>query len=81
MGRDKLWKELEEYGVKCRLLKAIRSLYEKSEACVRVKGEMSSWLPIMHARSDAGLCYVNGCLPNKTASERGNGEFYIKEVN
>ena len=31
---------------------------EKSEACVRVKGEMSSWFPIMCARSETGLCHV-----------------------
>ena len=41
VGRDQLWKELEN-----------------SEACVRVKGEMSSCFPIMHARSEAGLCHV-----------------------
>ena len=46
VGRDKLWKVLEEYGVKGRLLKAIRSLYKKSEGCVRVKDELSSWFPI-----------------------------------
>ena len=46
VGRDKLWKVLEEYGVKGRLLRAIRSLYKKSEGCVRVKDELSSWFPI-----------------------------------
>ena len=37
VGWDKLWSVLEEYGVKGRLLRAIRSLYKKSETCVRVK--------------------------------------------
>ena len=46
VGRDKLWKVLEEYGVKGRLLRAIRSFYKKSEGCVRVKDELSSWFPI-----------------------------------
>ena len=32
--RDKLWSVLEEYGGKGRLLRAIRSLYKKSEACI-----------------------------------------------
>ena len=32
--------------MKRRLLKAIRSLYEKSEACVRVKDELSGWFLI-----------------------------------
>ena len=35
--------EYEEYGVKGRLLRAIRSLYDKSEACVKVKDELSGW--------------------------------------
>ena len=35
VGRDKLWNVLEGYGVKGRLLRAIRSLYKKSEACVK----------------------------------------------
>ena len=46
VGRDKLWNVLGEYGVKGRLLRAIRSLYKKSEACVRVKDELSDWFPI-----------------------------------
>ena len=48
VGRNKLWNVLEEYGVTGRLLRAIRSLYEKSEACVRVKDELSrcNWFPI-----------------------------------
>ena len=46
VGGDKLWNVLEEYGVKGRLLRAIRSLYKKSLACVRVKDELSDWFPI-----------------------------------
>ena len=38
--------ECEEYGVKGRLLRAIRSLYEKGKACVRVKDELSGWFLI-----------------------------------
>ena len=44
--RDKLWCMLDEYGVKGKLLRAIRSLYEGSEACVRVDGMLSGWFPI-----------------------------------
>ena len=47
VGRDKLWNVLGEYGVKGRLLRAIRSLYKKSEACVRVKDELSD-LSLIH---------------------------------
>ena len=46
VGREKLWNVLKEYGVTGRLLRAIRSLYNKSEACVRVKDELSGWFPI-----------------------------------
>ena len=58
VGRDRLWKVLEEYGVKGRLLRAIRSLYVKSEACVRVKDKKSGWFQITQFRSKAGLCHV-----------------------
>ena len=34
--RDKLWGVLREYGVDCRLLLAVKSLYTCSEVCVRV---------------------------------------------
>ena len=44
--RDKLWCVLDEYGVKGKLMRAIRSLYEGSEACVRVGGMLSGWFPI-----------------------------------
>ena len=37
---------LDEYGVKGKLMRAIRSLYEGSEACVRVGGVLSGWFPI-----------------------------------
>ena len=74
-----MWKEFEEYGVKGRLLRAIRSLYEKSEACVRVKGDMSSWFPITRPRSEAGLCHVtmfNMYLWIKVVRERNGGLYW-----
>ena len=44
--RDKLWCVLDEYGVKGKLMRAIWSLYEGSEACVRFGGMLSGWFPI-----------------------------------
>ena len=44
--REKLWCVLGEYGVKGNLMKAIRSLYEGSQACVRVGGRLSEWFSI-----------------------------------
>ena len=39
--REDLWKTLGKYGVSGRLLKAVKSLYEKSEAMVKVEGELT----------------------------------------
>ena len=44
--REKLWRLLDEYGVKGNLMKAIRSLYTGSQACARVGGRLSEWFPI-----------------------------------
>ena len=44
--REKLWRVLDEYGVKGNLMKAIRSLYARSQACVRVGGKLSEWFSI-----------------------------------
>ena len=38
MSRDKLWKVLDEYGVKGKLLRAIQALYVDGEARVKVGG-------------------------------------------
>ena len=44
--REKLWCVLGEYGVKENLMKAIRSLYAGSQACVTVGGRLSEWFSI-----------------------------------
>ena len=36
IDRDAMWRVLRMYGVNGSLLKGIQSLYEESEACVRV---------------------------------------------
>ena len=36
--REKLWAALREYTIDEQLLTAIKSLYEQSEACVRITG-------------------------------------------
>ena len=41
VSRDKLWKVLEEYEVKGKLLRAIQALYDGGMACVKV-GECRS---------------------------------------
>ena len=36
-----LWQTMAKYGVSGRLLKAVKALYENSEARVRVEGELT----------------------------------------
>ena len=44
--RDRLWQVLEHYGIRGGLMRAIRSKYLGSRACVRASGKMSGWFPI-----------------------------------
>ena len=44
--RGVLWGVLREYGVPGSLLRAIRSLYSRSESCVRILGTKSSSFPV-----------------------------------
>ena len=46
VNREKLWEVLYEYGVPSILIKAIRSFYIGSEACVRVNGTCSTYFDI-----------------------------------
>ena len=44
--REELWEALRRYGVSGGLLSVIKSMYQASEACVRVDGEMSEWFEV-----------------------------------
>ena len=44
--REILWEVLREYGVRGTLLRAIQSLYNQSESCVRVLGSKSDSFPV-----------------------------------
>ena len=46
VDRTALWKVLEIYGVGGRLLQAVKSFYENSRACVKIKGEVSELFEI-----------------------------------
>ena len=41
MWLEELWQTRSKYGVSGRLLKAVKALYENSEARVRVEGELT----------------------------------------
>ena len=44
--QEELWEALKRYGVSGDLLRAIRALYQASEACVKVDGECSEWFEV-----------------------------------
>ena len=41
-----MWQMLRVYGVRGKLLKAVRSFYVESRACVRVGNDVSEWFPV-----------------------------------
>ena len=43
IDRDAMWRVLSMYGINGKLLKVVGSLYERSEACVRVCREEGEW--------------------------------------
>ena len=55
VDRQVMWRVLVMYGINGQLLKAVQSVYEKSEACVRVCGEESEWFEV-------GVGLRQGCV-------------------
>ena len=53
--REAMWRVLGMYGINGQLLKATQSLYEKSEACVRVCREEGEWFEV-------GVGLRQGCV-------------------
>ena len=52
---NSMWHVLGMYGINCQMLKAAQSLYEKSEACVRVCREEGEWFEVC-------ACLRQGCV-------------------
>ena len=46
VDREALWDVLQLYGVGGKLLRAVKSFYVGSKACVRVGSELSEWFPV-----------------------------------
>ena len=46
IDRDAMWRVLSMYGINGKLLAAVQSLYERSEACVRVCREEGEWFRV-----------------------------------
>ena len=55
VDREAMWRVLGMYGINGQLLKAVQSLYEKSEACVRVCREEGEWFEV-------GVGLRQGCV-------------------
>ena len=55
VDREAMWRVLSMYGINGQLLKAVQSLYEKSEACVRVCREEGEWFEV-------GVGLRQGCV-------------------
>ena len=55
VDREAMWCVLSMYGINDQLLKVVQSLYEKSEACVRVCREKFNWLEV-------GVGLRQGCV-------------------
>mgnify|MGYP006897285825 CR=1 FL=1 len=46
MNRDALWQVMQLYEVGGKLLEAVQSFYEDSNACVRIENEISGWFTV-----------------------------------
>ena len=46
VDRDAMWNVLQSYGIGCRLLRGVKSLYVGSKVCVRVGNGVSEWFPV-----------------------------------
>ena len=55
VDREAMWRVLGMYGINGQLLKAVQSLYEKSEACVRVCRKEGEWFEV-------GVGLRQGCV-------------------
>ena len=46
VDREAMWRVLKIYGIGGSLLRAVKSMYAGSKACVRVGSEVSEWFPV-----------------------------------
>ena len=86
VNRDLMWNVLEEYGIRGRLAKAVRSMYVNCEACVRVLGGKSDWFKVEQGVRQG--CVMSPWLFNlymdhilREAKERFSGGVKLEERN
>lgn len=88
VDREALWKVLRMYDVSGKLLNGVKSFYEGSSACVRVRGSLSEWFGI-----DSGVrqgcvmspwlfnIYMDGVMKEVRPRVGSSGVRLIKGVN
>ena len=86
VDRDALWNVLRLYGIDGKLLGAVKSLYDGSEACVRVGDEVSEWFPVrMGVRQGCVMSpwlfnlFIDGVVREVNASVLGRGLGLVDE--
>src|SRR5678815_3019926 len=80
VNREALWQVLVMYGVGGRLLNGIKSMYDDSEACVRINGVKSDWFNINSGVTQGCVMspwlfnlYMDGVMKELEMGVSGNG--------
>ena len=80
VDREAMWRVLRIYGIGGSLLKAVKSMYAGSKACVRVGSEMSDWFPVRVGLRQGCVMspwlfnlYIDGVVREVNASVLGRG--------
>ena len=80
VDRDAMWDVLRIYGIGGRLLRAVKSLYVGSKACVRVANEVSEWFPVRVGLRQGCVMspwlfnlYIDGVVREVNARVNGRG--------
>ena len=85
VDREMLWQVLESYGVSGRLGRAVNSLYERCQACVRVLGQNSDWFGVEKGERQGCVMspwLFNLCMDNivREAVEKLVGRVQLEET-
>src|SRR5678815_2512593 len=86
VNREALWQVFVIYGIGGRLLNGIKSMYDDSEACVRINGVKSDWFSINSGMRQGCVMspylfnlYMDGILKELEVGRAGNA-FRMMEI-